>query len=1282
MSKEAIATLQRADSPAQLLEAATLAGVGAQALDLPLRELLDDPMLPVALRRTLEKPSEPLARTPLRTLLADDAIWSIATRELNPSSRRGLVRCCGTLLAGFLGSAATESDPSVVDLPSERARLFTWAQTRGILDALLLSVSGIAGELTGDGIPETVRSLSRGQTLRVEQVVAPSYRHQPPGQGLLRAAVVAWLLKEAQHVLDAETEEPRLLALPLPGPAPLAELAQRLLELRAGLRLVAKPTPPALIARGRITFRAEPLLFDYRDARTGSYGAPIRVEIAFDGERRPRILCNCDLMNSEEAAACRHQVAALDAALALLRSDRPEVAALSTELSLPAWGRTLQLLTRAADPEVSEGQILWTLQLDPWMTRLAPLLQRPLKRGGLSKGTPIAPQELAVHTGAFVREADRTAARLLADGAAAPEALCALAGVVPVFLETDRTTPLEFVVGAVTILCLPVGDSLQLVPSVNGHRLPDACLQRTSRSAHTVLHVDRDAHRCVVGRLRSDVWAALGVLASRGAVFPAQAVEAVVDTLERAGLPSELPPELMGEQVPPQPALTCAVTVDGTGGITAELRVRPLPGALPLPPGEGPQVVRATREGQRRFCSREFEAERALATATWARAFPESPADGFSTSLRGEAALDALGRLEQLATEGVEVSWPAKRPRVRGKVLPRHLRVEVSEGRDWFGLSGEATLDAGRLDLALLLQAARAKERYVRIDDQNWVELSEELRATLAPVAEAAEDSPHGPQLSRVAGSLLQPLEDQVRELSACEGFRALSERLRTARDLVPVLPRSLTASLRPYQRAGYDWLTRLAQWSPGACLADDMGLGKTLQALSFLVSRQQLGPQLVVAPTSLGFNWEREAQRFAPTLRVQLYHRADREAVLDALGPGDLLVVSYGLLLRDAERFASRTFATLVLDEAQAVKNASTRRARAVRELQADFRLALTGTPLENHLGELWSLFRVVVPGLLGSEAQFRERHWLPIERHKDPVKRRGLSRLLQPFLLRRTKGEVASELPAKTETVREVTLSPPERALYEEARLAALAELEGREGGPPEERRFKVLAALTRLRLLACHPGLHDRQWSGPTSKLDALLELVESLREEGHQALVFSQFTQHLGKVREALDARGLRYLYLDGQTPEVERQRRVESFQAGEADLFLLSTKAGGVGLNLTAANYVIHLDPWWNPAVEDQATDRAHRIGQDRAVTVYRLVARGTIEESILALHGEKRALIAGILDGTGVAGRLETEQLAALLERSIAGSVDESALEEELEEEGPTSPRVLTSPPE
>ncbi|HEY0993879.1 MAG TPA: DEAD/DEAH box helicase, partial [Kofleriaceae bacterium] len=397
--------------------------------------------------------------------------------------------------------------------------------------------------------------------------------------------------------------------------------------------------------------------------------------------------------------------------------------------------------------------------------------------------------------------------------------------------------------------------------------------------------------------------------------------------------------------------------------------------------------------------------------------------------------------------------------------------------------------------------------------------------------------------------------------------------------------------------------------------------------------------------------NWVHELERFAPTLTPVLYgEQADRARVLARLRKKDVVIASYGLLVRDADELAKTPFATLVLDEAQALKNANTHRARAARKLDAQFRIALSGTPFENHLGELWSLFAIVFPGLLGSWEQFRERFAGPIERGKDADARAALSRVLRPFLLRRTKQEVARELPSRTEIAVPVVLSKDEWELYEDARLAAIAEID-RQGKKvrEEQRRFQILAALTRLRLLASHPRLYDGRSEVASSKLRRLLELLDELRSEGHRALVFSQFTSHLALVAGELDRAGYTSLYLDGATPAAERARRIARFQAGEADVFLLSLKAGGTGINLTAADYVIHLDPWWNPAVEDQATDRAHRIGQTRPVTVYRLIARGTIEEQIVAMHGDKRALVAGVLDGTDVAARLTTKDLLALL---------------------------------
>jgi SNF2 family DNA or RNA helicase len=509
-------------------------------------------------------------------------------------------------------------------------------------------------------------------------------------------------------------------------------------------------------------------------------------------------------------------------------------------------------------------------------------------------------------------------------------------------------------------------------------------------------------------------------------------------------------------------------------------------------------------------------------------------------------------------------------------------------------------------------------------------------------------------------------------ELSAHGAFAQLHARMRAASKRAPRVPRHLKATLRDYQVEGFRWLARLATWGAGAVLADDMGLGKTLQALALLCHRASEGPALVVAPTSVCANWVAEARRFGPSLNVTLFRESDRAGAVAALGPGDVLVVSYGLLVLDLERFRSKRFATLVLDEAQAVKNASTRRARAAREIDAAFRVALSGTPVENHLGELWSLYRIVFPGLLGSWELFRRRFAVPIERDRDPDRRRVLATTLRPFLLRRSKAEVARELPTRTEIALPVALSPGERRLYEQARLAAVARLAGLgEQARPEQRRFQVLAAITELRLLACHPRLNDPECALPSSKLARFLELAAELAEGGHRALVFSQFTSHLALVREALAAAGRSFLYLDGQTPPAQRDRLVERFQAGDGELFLITLKAGGTGLNLTAADYVVHLDPWWNPAVEDQATDRAHRIGQQRPVTVYRLLSQGTIEEAIVTLHARKRDLVAGVLDGMDAAGRLSPDDLMALIRSAPQGvAVGELAAQSSIDSAG------------
>jgi SNF2 family DNA or RNA helicase len=387
---------------------------------------------------------------------------------------------------------------------------------------------------------------------------------------------------------------------------------------------------------------------------------------------------------------------------------------------------------------------------------------------------------------------------------------------------------------------------------------------------------------------------------------------------------------------------------------------------------------------------------------------------------------------------------------------------------------------------------------------------------------------------------------------------------------------------------------------------------------------------------------------RFAPTLKFQIFGDGDRKLMVESLGKYDVLVTSYNLLQLEEELFTSQNFATIVLDEAQAIKNRNTKRSKTVMALQGDFRLITTGTPIENHLGELWNLFNFTNPGLLGNHEFFNEKFGLPIEKDKDDTARKTLQRLIKPFVLRRRKNQVLDDLPAKTEIVLTVEMSDEERAFYEAIRREALEKIESTEG-EAKDKRFRILAELTRLRLACCHPKLVNENIPISSSKLELFGETLEELLENKHKALVFSQFVKHLKIVEEYLQSKGISYHYLDGSTPAHVRQERIDAFQRGDGEIFLISLKAGGTGLNLTAADYVIHLDPWWNPAVEDQATDRVHRIGQQRPVTVYRLVTENTVEEKILKLHETKRDLADSLLDGTDTSGKLSADDLLALI---------------------------------
>ena len=456
-----------------------------------------------------------------------------------------------------------------------------------------------------------------------------------------------------------------------------------------------------------------------------------------------------------------------------------------------------------------------------------------------------------------------------------------------------------------------------------------------------------------------------------------------------------------------------------------------------------------------------------------------------------------------------------------------------------------------------------------------------------------------------------------------------------TSLPVIPI-PQGLKADLRDYQHEGLNWLQCLRVSQFGGVLADDMGLGKTIQTLALLQYEKEQGrlkkASLIISPTSLVWNWYDEAQRFTPELKVLVFHGTDRHR--DNFDDYDLIISTYGLIQRDKARFLDYSFYYLILDEAQSIKNARTKTTQIVQQLQGKHRLCLTGTPLENHLGELWSLFHFLMPGLLGDTKQFRQTFRIPIEKDADPEKRELLVRRISPFMLRRTKNQVARELPAKTEMIRMLELTGPQRDLYEAIRMTMekKVRLAIAEQGLGKSH-IILLDALLRLRQVCCDPRLlslpEAAMAHGSSVKLNSLMELLDNLMQEGRHVLVFSQFTSMLKLIEEQLIARNYPYVQLTGQTQN--RQSVVRDFQDGKAPIFLISLKAGGTGLNLTRADTVIHYDPWWNPAVEDQATDRSHRIGQENPVFVYKLIGAGTVEEAILGMQAKKRQLFEGVL---------------------------------------------------
>ena len=704
---------------------------------------------------------------------------------------------------------------------------------------------------------------------------------------------------------------------------------------------------------------------------------------------------------------------------------------------------------------------------------------------------------------------------------------------------------------------------------------------------------------------------------------------------------------LEGHRRPPQHHIVVRLASQKAKEITVELRMAPGGPDLGLyPPGHGPAALYGTDGAERFAVHRDLAAEERLAGALAAELRlsgiePSSPWRWFGLQLP-----EAVEVMKAIADRPhLDVQWLTGKLSLSTAEEPV-LRMSLLERGAWYEVDGSLEVEEGVVvPLCELLRQLRSGQVVVTLDNERIIAFTEELRQELVAIAHLAEPTGQKQRLSPwVAPSFADVLGSLHTELDLPTSWGPRLAALR-GEGPAPELP-ELQADLRSYQVDGIRWLQRLSAWAPGACLADDMGLGKTLQALGLLVHRAHEGPALVVVPTSVLRNWEREAERFAPQLVIHRSHGADRPRNHSKLAAGDVLLTTWGTMLRDVPALRTVSFSTIVLDEAQAIKNARTVRARAVRELQGGFLLALSGTPVENAPEELWALFDALVPGLLGDEVSFDRRFATPMRFRRGGDAAAMLSKLVRPFLLRRRKDQVATDLPPRDEVVVDVALSPHEREAYEQVRRSILEAISRAGIGSGRQ----VLAGITRLRQLASHPRLVDPTGPAASSKLTEVRRTLLELVAAGHQVLVFSQWVTLLDLLAHLLSPDGLRLARLDGGMSPAARQQQVDHFQAGHADAFLISLHAGGVGLNLTAATYVLHLDSWWNPAAHDQATDRAHRIGQTQPVTVLHFVSEGTVEDAIVRLQEKKRRMVEGLLEGTDAAGRLTAQELIGLIE--------------------------------
>jgi len=948
-----------------------------------------------------------------------------------------------------------------------------------------------------------------------------------------------------------------------------------------------------------------------------------------------------------------------------------------------AWERSLDALTALMSPTTEETpaltleptyRIIWRLRfesMDNW--NLTPVEQKLSVKGGWTKGKKLTPKRLYGNYGNpdYLSEQDEQICKTIhvrysddyyySSGSPAyyfsEDALIGLIGHSHVFREDATDVKIEIVSGEPELMVQKLeGDRLQLSLSP----------QITNRDVMAVKETPTRLRVISVSDQHKRIAEVLG--AANRLVVPAKAEERVLKAIASIANLVTVQSDI-GGGTEAEEVLSNAVPhvhlLPAGDGLKASFLIHPFPaGGACYIPGEGGETVLSVVDGKRLQTKRDLAAEQQNTEAV-SSACPvllhyvpeagewwiEDPSD----------CLELLLQLQQLG-DAVVIEWPeGEKFKVTKQLSRSDFRLNIRKQKDWFAASGELRVSDNQvMDLQQLMTLLdNTSGQFVPLENGEFLALTEEFRQRLQTMSRLGQRKNQELRIDGLATLAINDMVEGFEQAEIDDGWKSHIQAIEAAQAINPRVPKALKATLRDYQKEGFVWLLRLANWGVGACLADDMGLGKTLQGLAVLLKRGSKGPALVVAPTSVCTNWQSEAARFAPSLTVQSLGEAsvgDRDDLLKKLRSKDLLLCSYGLLQQEvvAEALAAVEWNTIVLDEAQAIKNPATKRSQAVMALQSNFKIIMTGTPIENHLGELWNLFRFINPGLLGSLEQFKQKFANPIER--DPNKPASASasdalrRLIRPFILRRTKDQVLKELPSKTDITLPVELSEEETAFYEALRREAVEKLKGKKS-PAGQRHLQVLAEIMKLRRACCNPSLVRPDLAIPSTKLEQFSKLIEELLDNGHKALVFSQFVDHLHILRNHLKEKHISYQYLDGSTPAKKRKQSVDAFQQGEGDVFLISLKAGGSGLNLTAADYVLHMDPWWNPAVEDQASDRAHRIGQQRPVTIYRLVAKGTIEDKIVGLHKTKRDLADSLLTGTDMSSKVSTDELLSLIQQ-------------------------------